>query len=343
MRPRRPGTLWALGVGVLAAALSAPTAHATLAYTSWSSLRAPRPAVWVAHDDGSAPRRLVAGSGPHVSPDGRLVEYDASGLRVLAAAGGRSRILARDARFLAWSPDSRAIAAAVIVPHAERERLVTIDVASGATRTIATAFAFVGASYSPHGDALAYGLATLSGSGASRHSIVDVYATRLSGGRPARLTRDHRSSQPLWGRLWIVYVHTRDVRNDTTKYDLYAVKPSGAQGHQLTHQRPGRGLAGLRPIAWSANGHRLVAEFVGDGADYAETVSAFTGAVRRVGKPAGGERGAGIFPTGISRDGTRILGSTGALDFDGDAVTIPYHGGRPRLLARHAIEPSWSR
>lgn len=308
------------------AALAAPSASATLVWAKWGR---PSYALWAAHDDGGSARRLPArGSEPHVSPDGRWVAYaGSSGLFVVPVAGGRPRRLARRASFLAWSPDSRTLAASV--EGFDRAALVTIDVASARSRTLASAV-HVEASFSPRGSALVY---TCDGG---------LCTVPVRSGRPTPIVRDAHALFPLWGRLWIVYTRWRQAP-DTRKWDLWAVKSSGAQRHQLTHQHPGRGLAGLRPVAWSANGHRLVADFVGEGTDYAETVSPFTGAIRRVGKPAGGERGAGIFAAGISRDGTTILGSTGAIDFDGDAYALPWRGGKPRLLAHHAIEPSWSR
>lgn len=339
MRTRWLGrTIALLAAATAVAALAAPAADATLAFLRWHGPESP---LWVAHDDGTFAHRLTAQAfDPRISPNGRLIAYGgADGLRVISAAGGRSRLLLRDAELLAWSPDSRTLAANVPVPRSDRFRLVTIDVASGGSRILATAavLSFTAASFSPRGGALVYH----GGSGVDE----GLYTIPVGGGRPTLIVRDSRAFDPLWGRLWIVYARTRPPRlpHDTRKWDLWLVKPSGAQSHQLTHQHPGRGLAGLRPVAWSANGHRLVAEFLGEGADYAETVSPFTGAVRRVGKPTGGERGLGIFPSGISRDGTAILGTTGGLNLDGNAYALPYHGGTPRLLARHAIEPSWSR
>jgi hypothetical protein len=336
MRTRRLGrTIALLAATIAVAALAAPAADATLAFLRWHFPDSP---LWVAHDDGSAAHLLIPSAfRPRISPNGRTIVYrGADGLRAISAAGGRSRLLARDAELLAWSPDSRTIAANVPVPRSERARLMTIDIASGKARTLATGPGF-SASFSPHGGALVY-------RGGSGHDE-GLYTIPAHGGRPTLVVRDSRAFDPLWGRLWIVYVRSRlpSLPYDTRKWDLWLVKPSGTQNHQLTHQHPGRGLAGLRPVAWSANGHRLVAEFLGDGADYAETVNPFTGAIRRVGKPHGGERGIGLFPTGISRDGTTILGSTGGLNLDGNAYALPYHGGKPRLLARHAIEPSWSR
>lgn len=333
-------TRWLRAIGaalaVAVTAWGAAPAAATLVFLRWHFPDSP---LWVAHDDGSSARLLVSQAfDPRVSPDGRLIAYrGAGGVRVISAAGGRSRLLLRDAELLAWSPNSRMVAAAWYVPRSADAFLVTIDVRSGKVHTLAAGPGFDAASFSPRGSALVY----RGGAGVDE----GIYTIPVAGGRPTLIVRDSRAFDPLWGRLWIVYVRSRlpSLPYDTSKWDLWLVKPSGAQRHQLTHQHPGRGLAGLRPVAWSANGHRLVAEFLGDGADYAETVDPFTGAVRRVGKPAGGERGAGIFPAGISRDGTTILGSTGGIDLDGNVYALPYHGGRPRLLARHAIEPSWSR
>ena len=88
---------------------------------------------------------------------------------------------------------------------------------------------------------------------------------------------------------------------------------------------------------------RLIAEFNGVGTDYVVTVDPRTGAVHRVGKPTGGTAGHGVSGTALSRDGAAILGVQDAITAIPSVVTLPYQGGRPRVLARNAISPSWSR
>jgi Tol biopolymer transport system component len=58
-----------------------------------------QPAIWVARDDGRGAHKLVAGAGPRISPDGRLVAYAVAGaqgtsrLMVVSATGGQARLL----------------------------------------------------------------------------------------------------------------------------------------------------------------------------------------------------------------------------------------------------------
>ena len=210
------------------------------------------------------------------------------------------------------------------------ERLVAINVASGRTRTLTTATAFTGVSYSPYGSSIVFGSAR-----------GNLYTLKLTGDADqVRVVGDGPSSRPLWGPAWIVSPRSRPSTrpNDAPKQDLYLVKPSGAGLHRLTHTNPGYLLAGLFPTAWSADGRRLLAEFAGQDTSYAETVDPRTGRVQRVGTPA-----QGLIGWGLSRSGSSILATTGGPDpSDSDVVAVPYAGGTPRVLAHHAHYPSWN-
>jgi len=75
----------AAGLGFIVAALAfawlAPQAGATMTFVEGGFSTAPSPkvpapeVVWVAHNDGSSPRRLTTGSVPVISPNGRLILY----------------------------------------------------------------------------------------------------------------------------------------------------------------------------------------------------------------------------------------------------------------------------
>ncbi|MGZ6576588.1 MAG: hypothetical protein ACXVHJ_37095, partial [Solirubrobacteraceae bacterium] len=149
---------------------------------------------------------------------------------------------------------------------------------------------------------------------------------------------------PVWGATWIVFVvqSAPSTGDRIPKQNLYLVKPSGAGLHRLTHIVIANQMFGFTPIAWSANGCRLIAEFNGTSTDYVVTVDARTGAVDGVGKPAGGS--AGVSGAGISRDGSTILGvQESAGSRTESVVALPYRGGAVRVLARNAISPSWSK
>jgi Tol biopolymer transport system component len=340
---RRPILLCALAI---AAALPA-TAHATLVYSKNPN----HPSVWVAADDGSGARRLASGSAPKISPDGLTVAFSVVGDQrnyrpdlMLAPADGSAppRLLSkawRDVSTFAWSPDSKTIVT-VVGPEIGAQRLVLIDVATGAQRTVARG-QFAGVSFSPAGDQIVYGRAAQTDRYPPRS---DVYRAALASGAPVRLTRDRRSLSPLWGPTGkVVFVKLVDAkrRKYAPKNELYLMGADGAGVRRLTRTRVGQLLQGLTPTAWSADGTRLLAEFGGQDTSYAETVNPATGAHRPVVRPAEN----GFVGTDLTADGSTILGATGGYDpsTKHDVVAIPYGGGTPTVLARNALEPDWNR
>jgi Tol biopolymer transport system component len=129
---------------VVAAFLVAPApSHATLVFTRNPS----SPIVLVANDNGSAARKLGAGSNPRVSPDGQTVVFYRVGkgnqpaeLMLAAASGGAVKKLAsgwQDPFVFAWSADSARIAV-LLGPETGKQRLTIIDVASGTAQQIAS-------------------------------------------------------------------------------------------------------------------------------------------------------------------------------------------------------------
>jgi len=354
-RPHRPANLRRAAAipaaALLALAVAAPGAGARLVYVK--SLSTNHPSIWIARDDGRGAHRLIAGSGPRISPDGRRVAFVRTGrdhhaeVRVISASGGHSRLLLRDALQPVWSPDSRRIAVlldtAPGTPEA-RSDVATIDVRSGAVHTIAPAGLPTGVSFSPRGDELA----STSTTPAAAPLGVSTYVWRApadGSGPPVRVTPGHRNSAPVWGPRWIAIVRERSPRANpaAVKQQLYLVKPSGAGLHRLTRTHLAMSMFGYTPLDWSANGHRLIAELNGIGTDYVVTVNPRTGLVRRVGKRAGGVRGYGVAGAGISRDGRLILGTADLTTATPAVVAIPFHGGRPRVLARDAYLPDWNR
>jgi Tol biopolymer transport system component len=342
-------------VAVLAAAafLSVPaTSQATLVFT-----RNPfNPIVWAAEDDGSGAHRLVSGSNPRVSPDGKVVALLHQGKGraaqpelILAPADGStpaSRLATgwREPFTFAWSPDSKTVAA-LLGPELGPKRLVLIDTVTGAQETIARGF-FFGVSFAPEGGQLVYGRAASESfpprSDVFRFDIPSGETLRIS--RPVRLTHDHRSAYPLWGsHNTIVFVKQlgAERRRFGPKNELYLMKSGGEGMRRLTHTKVDPLLQGLYPTAWSASGKQLLAEFNGQDTSYAVTVNPRTGAQRPVTKA----REQGFAGTALSADGKRILGMTGGFEPGPghNVLSIPYGGGRPKLLARNAFEPDWSR
>jgi Tol biopolymer transport system component len=337
-------------VVLVAVCLLAPaSSRATLVFT-----RNPfHPTVYVANDDGSAARKVGAGSNPRVSPDGQTIAFyrigkgnKPSDLMVEAASGGPVRRLAsgwQDPFVFAWSPDSKTIAV-LLGPEIHKQRLTTIDVATGAQNTVASGY-FNGVSFSPGSNELAYGRSSSEFGPKS-----DVYRFQIPIGEPirftppVRLTNDHRSFSPLWGpngRIVFVKHLGEKHRQFGPKNELFLMNPQGKQVKRLTHTKVEPLLSGLSPTAWSASGRQLLCEFGGQDTTYAVTVNPRTGAERALTK----QREIGFVGTAISRDGRFVLGNLGGFEPTPNrkVVSIPYAGGKPKVLAKNASEPDWSR
>lgn len=336
-----------LAGAVLALSLAAPcAAQATLVFVRGTS----KPSVWVANNDGSQARRLVAGALPRISRDGSEVVYETypSGnsynpsmmLRPVDGSAAPRRLATgwRDSYIFAWSPDSEHLAA-VLGPEIGVQRLVLIDVATGASRTIATGY-FNGASFSPDGSSLIYGRSAAE----AFPPRSDIYLASVSGGAPRRITADQRSLSPLWGptgRIVFVKLLEAKRRRYGPKNELYLMNANGGGVKRLTHTNVDQLVQGLTPTAWSASGGKLLAEFGGQDTSYAVTVNPRTGAQH----PFGSIGSLGFVGAALSADGRSILGSTGGLEPGGvhDVVTMPYSGGKRTILARGAYSPDWNR
>jgi len=339
-------------LAVVAACLAAPaTSQATLVFT-----RNPlSPTVYVAKDNGSGARKIGAGSNPRVSPDGQTIVFYRSGkgrqpseLMTVPAAGGTPRRLAsgwQDPFVFAWSADSSTIAV-LLGPEAGAQRLTTIDLATGIQQTIAGGF-FSGVSFAPHGGQLVFARSSTefgTTSDVYRIELLPPGAVSVAAVVPVALTSDHRSFSPLWGpneRIVFVKHLGEKSRKYGPKNDLFLMNPDGKGVKRLTHTKVGPLLSGLSPTAWSASGKRLLAEFGGQDTTYAVTVNPKTGAERALTK----ERETGFVGTALSSNGKLVLGSIGGFEPGPGhkVVTVPYAGGKPKLLANNASEPDWSR
>lgn len=342
---------WVPVLGLLAVLAAAPAmAHATLAF-----VRGPlSPQVWVANDNGKAPHELVAGSLPRVSPDGKIVALLRQGAGrkaqpelVLAPADGSapaSTLVSgwREPFIFAWSPDSKSVAV-LLGPEVGSKRLVLIDTVTGARQTVAQGY-FNGVSFDPVGGALVYARA-----GSEKYPpSSDVYRFDIPLGEsvrfepPVRLTHDRRSTNPLWGPNGkIVFVKLLGAKNRKygPKNELYLMNDGGGQIRRLTHTTVDPLAQGLYPTQWSTGGSRLLAEFGGQDLSYAVAVNPRTGSQRPLVKAT--ERG--FVGASLSADGKLVLGSTGGGEPGPghDVATVPYGGGKPKVLAKNAFEPSW--
>jgi hypothetical protein len=326
-------------LGLACALLVPASAGATLVFTR-NSLN---PAVFSAGDNGKGIHRIGAGSSPHISPDGHSIVYMRAArspeMVTVPAAGGSTRTLMKGWREqfdFAFSPDSTMVAAERGHELGKR-KLVVIDLASGRQRVLATGF-FGGFSFSPNSSELVF-----SRSGKAFSESGDLFRVGVGGGKPVALTHDHRSIEPLWSPSGpIVFDKVRNLKSPVgPKAQLYTVNPVGGGAKQLTHTKVPPLIFGLSPIAFSANGRRLLAEYGGQDTGYAVKVNPRNGAESKV---IPGDMEMGFFGTAISNDGKLVLGVTSVEPGRGQhTATVPYGGGRKKVIVTDGYEPDWSR
>jgi Tol biopolymer transport system component len=304
------------------------------------------PTVYVANDNGSGIKKVESGYSPHMSPDGASVAFfhegpdHAAELKLAPTNGGPGKTLMvgwRETYELAFSTNSEVIAA-LRGPEIGKRKLILITVATGAQRVIASGY-FIGFSFSPEGNELVYAKA----SNEKYPPRSDVFRVSAAGGKPVALTSDHKSAYPLWGPTGkIVFVKFRDAgkRKYGPKNELYLMNEKGKQVKRLTHTNVDPLLQGLFPTAWSANGKRILAEFGGQDTSYAVGVNAVTGAQ----KPIVKAEESGFVGTALSADGKTVLGYEGGFDPGNKhrVVTVPFNGGKAKILVNSATEPDWS-
>ncbi len=330
--------------GLLAALPAA--AQATLVFS-----RNPiNPVVFKANDNGSGVQRIGPGFSPKISPDGQMIVYFRGGngrsqkpeLMVVPTAGGPAKKLAdnwQDNFVFAWSPDSTTIAV-LLGPELGRQRLTTINVVSGVQHTVASGY-FNGVSFSPEdGSELVYGRAP----NEKYPPKTNVFRYSANDGATVQLTKDNRSENPLWGlngKVVFVKLVGGKQRKYGPKNELYLMSPSGNSVKRLTHTKVDPLTVGLSPTRWSASGNQLLTEYGGQDTSYAVTVNPKTGAEKTLTK----EREVGFIGTALSSDGTSVLGWLGGFEPGPNKkiVSIPYKGGKPKVLVTNAAEPDWDR
>jgi Tol biopolymer transport system component len=325
-------------------------AQATLAYVKGSF----EGTIYAADDNGNNPREIGIGYDPHVSPDGNWVAYRREvskipqELKLAPTSGGPGKTLKTnfpEVFSLAWSPDSTHFAA-VVGPELGPRRLVLLDLASGTQTFVARGY-FGGFSFSPESSEIAYSVSQSEDyparSDVFRFPVPIPGVVNVRAPEPVRLTRDHRSSDPIWGPEKIVFVKTVEAkkRRYGGKNELFLMSPQGKGVKRLTHTNVDPLLQGLFPTDWSADGRRLLAEFEGQDTSYAVAVSPKTGMQRAVAET--GE--SGLVGADLSADGQEVLGVTGGFDPGAghNVVTVPYANGRVKVIVRNASEPSWNR
>jgi Tol biopolymer transport system component len=329
----------------VAALLALPAAaQATLAY----STNIFHPHVTVAQDNGKGAKRIGAGTNAKVSPSGELVAFErepSNGkdpeMKLYDMATRKTKTIFtpwRESYTFAWSPDSTMVAALRGGELGTRS-LYVVNVETGKATKIATGY-FNGVSFSPDNKEVVFGLSATQDYPAKS----DIVRDPVTGGPTSTLTHDHISGYPLWGpQGQIVFVKQLNAkqRKYGPKNDLFLMNANGKGVKRLTHTKVDALTAGLFPTAWSASGNQLLTEFGGQDTSYAVTVNPKTGVEQSL-SPDNSETGfAGV---ALSPDGKTVLGYIGG--FEGGTASlkiasVPYTGGKAKVLVSGGFSPSW--
>jgi hypothetical protein len=324
----------------------------TIAYVTESG--ATPPLVWTMRSDGSQKKSLGEGFSPQISPNGQQVAVSLFGagssetgpaLGVYSTVGAPLQtylsLKGETAQPLGWSPDGRYLAVDVqstaLKRGVQRSGLGILDTHSAKLSVIVHGQLF-GASFAPNGsDEVVYGLAH-SQSLAAR---VNIYRAKPDGSGIVALTRGGRSLFPLWGPGVIAYDRERLRRQDAPVYQLWLRSPKG-KTRRLTHVRVRTLVSGLVPVAFSGDGRKLLAQFVGQDTSEAWTVRVSSGRAHRL-TPKGPRLP--LQAAGISSDGSTLLVNEGGVDgpaSEGRVATLPFAGGRSTVLVAHGSQASWN-
>ncbi len=249
---------------------------------------------------------------------------------MIPARGGDERRLtaSTSVESVQFSPDGTLIAAEV-----GGRRLMIFEVATGRMATLATGF-IKGISFSPDGQRVAYGR----GRDATARGESDIYSVSVNGGKPEQLTDDGRSLLPSWGPERIAFVKQKSQSRGGAipAYDIWTMTPAADRVRRVTKTKVPEGVSGLLPLEWSADGRRMIAQYVGQDVRVGFTVNPFTGKTRAL-------RGKVAFD--LAADGATILIQSGGADPAArhNILSAPYGGGASTLLVRNAALPDWSR
>jgi hypothetical protein len=327
------------GLAAAAASVADPSVQQLIAFEKGGD-KGPS-TIWVAGTNGSTQRKLGTGELPMLSPDGRTVAAlnyaNPAKVILYSSSGGSSRVV-RFRNFvylLGWSPDSRYLAVSFQGngDSGTGGGLAVIDATTGKYRTVANG-TIDGASFSPSSDRLVYGLASSVKTGVP----VNLHEVNANGSGRRQITTNGNSLNPLWGAKGIAF--DRETQRGVSSAPAYQVwLLSGGHMTQLTHMKIPQLVDGVVPLAFSSNGNRMIATFVGQDTNYAYAlqISPFSAAQVKIGIDY-------VVPHGISADGSTLLVDVGEFmnpPSDGAVETLPFGGGPASTLLRGG-DPSWN-
>jgi Tol biopolymer transport system component len=284
------------------------------------------------------------GRAPVISPDGTSVAYVGgcndedvcSGTYVVSTSGGTPRRVSSDSQTFppgarTWSRDSKSL----VVWHAPS--LVAIDVTTGKTSGLAQG-GIGGWSFSPDGSQIVFARSRKDGK-------VNLFVVDADGGEPKRITETGDAASPVWGPDSIAY--SKVIFGDSWgKSEVWRVQPDGSGRKTITGPLPAGfqhpGFDGLAPIAWSADGRALLAGLTTQAGAVPVAVDPTSGASRML------THIAGVDTVGLSQDGKFVLAYEHPLmgeplEENTAVLVVPYAGGKPTVVARGALSPSWNR
>ena len=323
-------------LGAALALLVAAPAEATLVYVKAAGDVDTR--VWVARDDGTQPRKVGLGHSPSISADGRWIAWIQPGtpnklMMRLADRSRKARIVARSSFIgeFQFSPDSKSLGLVL------SRRLFVYDIREREEERVASGV-IRGFSFSPDSGSVVFGTA---GRSDAADAPSDLYSVRLEDSSRRRITRDRKSLNPMWGAAGIIHDRMRPRAGDAPTYNLFEIQPDGGSLRRITGLRIPSLMSGLVPLELSANGGRMLAEFVGQDVSVGFRVNPATGKA----KALDSDFENGFVGFDLTADGRTVLGHTGGPDPTAahNVVTIPYAGGEPEVLVRRASFPDWNR
>jgi Tol biopolymer transport system component len=330
-------------IAVVALLAVPAAAQATLAYTTHVF----HPHVVVANDNGKGAKAIGAGTTPKVAPNGKLVAFErepANGkgpeMKLYDVATGKTKTIFqpwRESYTFAWSPDSTMVAA-LRGGELGTRTLFVVNVETGKATRIATGY-FNAVSFSPDSEEVVFGLASEEFGGK-----INIVRDPVTGGPTSTLTHDGISGWPLWGpQGQIVFVKQLNAkqRKYGPKNDLFLMNANGKGVKRLTHTKVDALTVGLFPTAWSASGKQLLTEFGGQDTSYAVSVNPKTGAEKNL---SPGNTETGFSGVALTPNGKTVLGYIGG--FEGGSTklkiaSVPYKGGKPKVIVNGGFNPSW--